>query len=571
MPTYEITSPGGARYRITAPEGATQDDALKYVQQHQSELQALPATPPQSQPIDIPDSQRPAPQPAPDQPSRLERVGRELMQPVLGMEQLAGRVLPIPAYQNGQWVPRAQADDAAIQQNQARIQAARGGDKGINWEQMGLDVVNPVNYLPGAAAGRLGGVASKAAAPLAGAVSGLTQPVTDGKDFLQEKLKQAAGGAVGGKLAETGGQAAGKVIAPTLSGASKMLSDLGVRLTPGQMAGGAAKRAEDALSSVPVVGSFSRNAQYQSITDFNRAAINQGLKSIGVQMPANVPAGRDALNFMHDAISNAYGQVLPNMVGRIDKQFSSDLANIARLGQNLPLELRGQLMRILQDDVFTRFSQGGGITGQTAQEIGTRLDNLQNTMRISENPDVRRLGTAVQEIDASLDRMMDRTNPTLAPQKLAIDQAYAHYKTIERASSMVGANEGVFTPAQLVNSVKARDRSKDKSSFARGDALMQELAEAAKTVLPQKVNDSGTTERWLWSSLVGGSGFEDPRIAIGLAAASAPYTRPGMAAARWIMNPGPARSAAAGLAAGSGRYTAPAAAQIFDDAAGLGQ
>ena len=46
MPTYEITSPDGSKYRVDSPEGATEQDALKYVQDHYSELQPTAAAPP---------------------------------------------------------------------------------------------------------------------------------------------------------------------------------------------------------------------------------------------------------------------------------------------------------------------------------------------------------------------------------------------------------------------------------------------------------------------------------------------------------------------------------------------
>ena len=34
MPTYEVRSPDGTAYRVNAPEGATQEDAIAYVQKN---------------------------------------------------------------------------------------------------------------------------------------------------------------------------------------------------------------------------------------------------------------------------------------------------------------------------------------------------------------------------------------------------------------------------------------------------------------------------------------------------------------------------------------------------------
>lgn len=45
MPTYEITSPDGGTYHVDAPEGATEQDALAYVQKNHDKLKALPVDP----------------------------------------------------------------------------------------------------------------------------------------------------------------------------------------------------------------------------------------------------------------------------------------------------------------------------------------------------------------------------------------------------------------------------------------------------------------------------------------------------------------------------------------------
>ena len=50
------------------------------------------------------------------------------------------------------------------------------------------------------------------------------------------------------------------------------------------------------------------------------------------------------------------------------------------------------------------------------------------------------------------------------------------------------------------------DRSKDKSKFAKGDALMQDLSESAKTALGNKVPDSGTPYRSMVAALAASGG-----------------------------------------------------------------
>ena len=105
----------------------------------------------------------------------------------------------------------------------------------------------------------------------------------------------------------------------------------------------------------------------------------------------------------------------------------------------------------------------------------------------------------------------------------------------QRAASALGGEEGVFTPAQLLNAVKAMDPSRNKGAFARGDALLQDLAEPAKTVLSQSVPDSGTAGRLLASLIMGGApvaAMVNPVAGAALlpAAAYAPGVQRGVAA-----------------------------------------
>ena len=37
MPIFEVTNPQGKKYRVNAPEGATQDDAINYVASQQAQ------------------------------------------------------------------------------------------------------------------------------------------------------------------------------------------------------------------------------------------------------------------------------------------------------------------------------------------------------------------------------------------------------------------------------------------------------------------------------------------------------------------------------------------------------
>jgi hypothetical protein len=70
------------------------------------------------------------------------------------------------------------------------------------------------------------------------------------------------------------------------------------------------------------------------------------------------------------------------------------------------------------------------------------------------------------------------------------------------------------------------DKSKDKSAFARGNALMQDLGDAGKSVLGNKVPDSGTAQRLLYGGGALASGALNPMIPASLLGGGALYTQP---------------------------------------------
>jgi hypothetical protein len=84
--------------------------------------------------------------------------------------------------------------------------------------------------------------------------------------------------------------------------------------------------------------------------------------------------------------------------------------------------------------------------------------------------------------------------------------------------------------------VREMDPTLRKGAYARGDALMQDLADAGKSVLGNKVPDSGTTFRSfaMAAPTLAGLYAYNPLAAAGVAAAGAggmaTYSRPGVSA-----------------------------------------
>lgn len=427
--------------------------------------------------------------------------------------------------------------------------------------------------VPGGVAGKLIKPANKLRqAAAAGALASALTPEGD-DNFWTNKALQTGAGAGAGVAAGAVGNALSKMIAPTLRATVGKLMNEGVELTAGQMAGGATKRAEDAMASIPILGSTIRKAQRRSIETFNRAAINRSLEDIGVKLPQGTSAGHDAIGFAQDEFGKAYDAVIPNMRGRVDTDFRTDLNDIVDKArrENLPEQYIDQLQHVITREVIEPFRLGQGtITGKSAQNIGTKLDELINPLKRGGVYE-QQLGGYLREADNAIDGLMGRQNQALMADKQRIDAGYAKFKTVQNAATSLGAKDGVFTPFQLSRAIKGRDRSKDKAAFARGDAMMQDLATAARDVLPQTVPDSGTPERALLMGMIGGAAHIEPHTAAALAGLAVPYTAPASRALNAAVNrlaqpAGPARNALAEIARNAGRVAAPGLGSV---AAGL--
>lgn len=490
----------------------------------------------------------------------LRGVAKGVGDTVFGGQELIGKGMQTVGIPGGEALTEdARARMAAEKQNIAANEAAHPVATGAGEFLGGL-------VAPGGIAGKMVAPANALrAGALSGALSGLLSP-GDPNHYWSEKAVGAGVGAAAGAVTGKAGNALASMVAPSFRQTVATLMKEGVQLTPGQMAGGAMKRAEDALGSVPLLGSAIRAAQRRSVETFNRAAINRSLADIGATLPPGTDAGHSAIGFAETAFHDAYDAVIPRMIGRLDHGFQKDLNDLVIKAQteNLPPAYQDQLQHVITRDILEPFRAGSGdIDGKSAQKIGTRLDELINPLKRGGVYE-QQMAQYLREADAALDNLMQRQNPALQAAKDRIDAGYAKFKTVQNASTALGAKDGVFTPAQLSRAVRARDRSKDKAAFARGDAMMQDLSTAARDVLPQVVPDSGTPERAALMGLIGGAAHIEPHTGAVLGGLAVPYTAPASKAMNAAVNrlaqtPGPTRSALAEIFRRGGQVAAPAA------------
>lgn len=390
--------------------------------------------------------------------------------------------------------------------------------------------------IPGVGSGFTGALITGA---LQGGVTGALQPVdTEKGQFWPQKGDQVATGAGFGAAGAGLVDRISAAISPKIAPEVQSLLDRGVSPTPGQVLGGSFKRAEEGLTSVPVLGDAIKSGQRRAIDQFNTAVLDDALAPIGKALPKGMEAGRDAVSLASKMISDEYDNLLPKLTATVDRQFADDLANLTGMTKMLPPEKATQFANILDNALTPRMASGasGGLpaaagqtappqfTGEGLKEAQSRLSAAASRYMGSGDADQRMMGEGFQEAVNALRGLVQRSNPQYAAELKNIDTAYANFLRAQTAAARTGAKEGVFSPAQYSSAVREMDKSLRKSQFARGNALGQDLATDAERVLGSTVPDSGTPFRLMNLAALGGGAMVEPTIPMAAIGASAMYT-----------------------------------------------
>ena len=520
MAKFQITGPDGARYEVTAPDDASEAQLLDYVQRNAGSKAAEPA-------------------PA-ERPGALERgvrgVAQGVRDPLDASKQIFSRIGAAIGLPGGDAAVKYWDEDIRAR-NDAYRQDVRGGQDDFDFGRFGGNLIATA---PIAAAVPVGGTLGQAAlggAVTSGVIGGL-QPVTQG-GFGVEKAKQVGTGAAAGAVSGAASNLLGRMIQPRVSPEVRMLQREGITPTPGQALGGSFKSAEEKAASLPILGAAIKSGQGRANEQFNAAAVNRALAPVNATLPKGV-TGSEAIQFAERTLREKYDDAL-NAIGpvRLDPKLTGDLRTIYGNLSGLPKDKADQFARIVQKEIGDR-AASGRLTPESMKAAESNLGKQARAYLRNDDFDVRQLGEALDAAQDALRSMVQRQAPPQSADMLkAANTGWANFKRVQRAASYVGADDGVFNPSQLHSAVRAADRSKDHAAFARGDALMQDLSSAGKTVLANKIPNSGTTDRLLGAAALTAP-FVDPTgvslsSLLGLGGASLLYTPAGQRAAAGLL------------------------------------
>lgn len=374
--------------------------------------------------------------------------------------------------------------------------------RGIGNVAPGLIPVAGTSALAGRAANA---VSSAATAGLSGAAYAAADRGSAG-----ERLK-AAGEAARNPVSLGLGAAFGAA-APAMARAPKAkvrpdvvaLRKAGVELTPGQIRGGVAKTAEDAATSLPMLGTAIQEARGAGLESFNKAAADQALKSVGLRVPSTVAPGRETVEWTERALGGLYDKAIPNGPVVVDDAMRAGVeARLSDITADMTPDGFKRLESILDQRVYSRMrslndngdTATGAMTPEAFKRTISELGTVRGRFSASQDADQRAIAEGLDAVREELRSAAARQDPKFAAQKARIDEGWARFKRVQGAAASPGAESGVFTPAQYGGAVRRGDKSVDKGAFARGSALGQDFADAARAVLPNKVPDSGTATR----------------------------------------------------------------------------
>ena len=333
-----------------------------------------------------------------------------------------------------------------------------------------------------------------------GAGLGAIRPIdAEGDEYHRRLMENLRFGALAGGFGGVASNLIGRALAPRIDPKVQRLHEAGVELTPGQVIGGTTRKIEDQLASYPLGIDAARR---RGIESFNRAVANEVLEPIGKRVPRNAPVGRDLVESVKDTISSAYDDALSRIPPlRRDEGVEQVLRNI----QSRPLHSevsQKTFQRAFEQDVLP-FLKGDTIDARSLKKATSQLRTLAREYRKDPRITERQIADALDDAHKALVDLVMQRAPDAAPRLKAADAAYARFVRMQSAAGMQGATDGVFSPAHFAHAVRHADESVGHSAYARGDALMQDLSDAARAVLPQTVPDSGTAGRTAAAAALG--------------------------------------------------------------------
>lgn len=461
MPTFVVTSPDGRKFRVTAPEGATQEQVMSLVAQ-----------------------QQPASEPAAPQREIQEFDPTADMNPMQRFLAGSGKAVMDLGRGVGQafgLVDQATIDEAA--RRDAPLMRTTAGKIGNIVGNVGVTM--PAMAIPGANT-MLGATAI-------GGALGAAQPVVSGDSRASNALMGAAGGAVGQGVANAVGRMVRPVQAPPVGDEMQRIMDVarakGIPLTPGQVTQSRPLQAlESTMSTMPFTAGRAEAQRQAQQAAFNRALLG----TMGETGDALTP---QALGAARQRIGNEFTRLSAQNELKATLPFLQRVSNVAAEAQSKGTADVAKVVGSYVDDLSNHISQNGTISGEFYRQIDSKLGRQ---IRGTTNGD---LATALRDLQSTIRQGMD--DSISAADQSAWRAARSQYKALKTIGGAVKNDaSGEAFPGRLAQSVRRSDEN--AMLYGRGNTELADLAKVGQ-LLKDNIPNSGTAERQFWRDFMNGS------------------------------------------------------------------
>ena len=316
----------------------------------------------------------------------------------------------------------------------------------------------------------------------------------------------------------------GKVLPPVTEKAKELIKQ-GVPLTVGQSVGGGLRKIEEGIKSIPFLGDPIVGAEIRATQGFNKATFRKVLEPLekyGVNLKKQLEGkttGNELYKTAENIINNGYEKLKPKLKfpNRDELQSIYDDV-ILKQADTMPKSVNNQFLQDMDNIVYANFSPDGSLSGDGFKKIESGLRQQINSYLGSSDQVTRNYANSYDAVLDALSDTLIKNNPKYAPQLKDLDFSFKMLNIVGRAVEKGGSKQGTFTPNQLMQASRMADVGRNKKSFRKGEALMQDLAnegQALNLTLP----DSGTATRQLLTGgllNIGGAGAGINPLATGL-------------------------------------------------------
>ena len=491
MPVYQITAPDGRKLRITAPEGATQEQVLAYAQKQYSKPDFSNAQS-RADTVEQPRAYDPT-----EGMSTFDKLaagfGKSIYDTGRGIGQLVGLV-----------------DEADVQAARERDAALMNTGAGMVGNVAGQAAQMAVPLGGGARVASLAGKAAPylGAAARAGAFSGLQGTVGD-ESRLANAAEGAAWGAAGQGIASAAGGLSRGIVSRVSPADRALLQNAdaaGIRLGAGQVSQNPLVRTmASQMDRLPFSGASKRAAQ-------NQGAFNEAVSgSFGMPSREITP---EVFAKAQQQLGNAFEELTERNSLQLSAPVVSEVRSVVDEARRLAGPDTARKVQAWADELVGKVDQSGTIPGKAYQSFDSRLGK-----------ELKAGGEAAHYLGSLRDVVRGAMDDSISAQDRAawqaIRQQYANLKTVEPL--VAKSPTGDISPQALMGRVTADKAGKARMAKGNGGTL-GELAKIGQRYMKQAPN-SGTADRLLVNAgvlggLYGGSqtGMIDPTTATKLGA-----------------------------------------------------